>query len=212
MPPRLLGLVGAIKKEAVLSGKVSGVRGSHPMEEHEDVAMTAITRRAKVRTIVVDDDADIRVLLHLVLGRDERFDIVGEVGDGKEAVALCARLRPDLVVLDRQMPVMGGLQAIPLIHQRSPDTKIVLYTAAGEPDTEEAARAAGAIGVLHKQRPAPDVAGDLVRLLARHLVGPEGSRHPEQPGHGPTGEGRERRQNPKLVSVPSIGTSEGAGG
>ncbi|HVA44234.1 MAG TPA: response regulator [Acidimicrobiales bacterium] len=124
-------------------------------------------QQAIVRTVVVDDSVDIRLMLRLLLGRDARFEIVGEAANGREAVELCERVHPDLVILDRQMPVMGGLEAIPLIRDRWPGAQIVLYTAAAEPDTEEAAAAAGALGVLHKQSAAMDVAGDLTRLLAR---------------------------------------------
>jgi len=120
-----------------------------------------------VRTLIVDDSVDIRLMLRLLLGRDSRFEIVGEAGNGREAVELCAQVHPDLVILDRQMPVMGGLESIPLIRERWPAAQIVLYTAAAEPDTEEAAAAAGALGVLRKQSAALDVAGDLTRLLAR---------------------------------------------
>ncbi len=120
-----------------------------------------------LRTVIVDDSADIRLMLRLLLGRDDRFEIVGEAANGQEAVEVCAQVHPGLVILDRQMPVMGGLEAIPLIREQWPGAQIVLYTAAAEPDTEEAAAAAGAVGVLQKQSAAIDVAGDLTRILAR---------------------------------------------
>ena len=118
-----------------------------------------------LRTVVVDDSEDVRVLLRIVLGNDGRFDVVGEAGNGHEAVELCGALRPDLVVLDRHMPVMGGLEAIPLIRARSPFTDIVLYTAAAEAGLEEAAATAGAIGVLTKSPVAVEVAQTLAQLL-----------------------------------------------
>ena len=70
-----------------------------------------------VRTLVVDDSADVRYLLSTVLGRDRSFQIVGEAADGRAAIEEAERLHPDLVVLDRQMPVLGGLEAIPLIRE-----------------------------------------------------------------------------------------------
>lgn len=118
-----------------------------------------------VRTVIVDDVEDVRILLRIVLGNDGRFDIVGEAGNGVEAVEVCGRLRPDLVVLDRHMPVMGGLEAIPLIRGRSPSTDIVLYTAAAEAGLEHAAATAGAIGVLTKSGVAGEVAQSLAQLL-----------------------------------------------
>lgn len=127
-----------------------------------------LDRVRTVRTLVVDDSADMRLLLRMMLGRDRGFEVVGEAADGQAAIEATQRHRPDLVVMDRQMPILGGLEAIPLIRERFPDTEIVLYTAAVEPDTEEAAATAGAIGVLTKGGVAADVAQELTRLLARH--------------------------------------------
>ncbi|HZU71634.1 MAG TPA: response regulator [Acidimicrobiales bacterium] len=132
--------------------------------------------RGAVRTVIVDDSADVRLMLRIMLSSDGRFDVVGEAADGAEAVDVCGRLRPDLVVLDRQMPVMGGLEAIPLIRARSPHSEIVLYTAALDGATAESAAAAGAIGVLHKGGVGADVAAELALMLAR-----QAGRHATQP-------------------------------
>lgn len=71
----------------------------------------------RIRVLLADDVADIRALLRLAIERDERFEIVGEAGDGLEAVEQAEQLVPDLVVLDLAMPRMDGLQAIPEIRQ-----------------------------------------------------------------------------------------------
>jgi CheY-like chemotaxis protein len=119
----------------------------------------------RVRVMVVDDSPDIRMMLRLMLGRDERFHLVGEAADGVEAVEMAGELRPDLVILDRQMPRLGGIEAIPLIRQAAPGTDIVLYTAAGDEDSHRAATAAGALGLLEKQTMALGLVNDLVDLL-----------------------------------------------
>lgn len=123
--------------------------------------------------MVVDDSEEMRILLNLALRRDGRFELVGEARNGREAIDLCERLQPDLVVLDRQMPVMGGLEAIPHIRAGSPHAAIVLYTAAVEPETQEVAAAAGAIGVLYKSGLVTDVAHELAQILARRQAGRE---------------------------------------
>ncbi|HET6809509.1 MAG TPA: response regulator [Acidimicrobiales bacterium] len=127
---------------------------------------------AVVRVLIVDDSSDIRLMLRLLLGRDDRFDVVGEGGDGREAIELAAQLRPDVVLLDRHMPRLGGLEAMPEIRRVSPDTEIVLYTAAGGAETEAAAMGAGAIGVLWKRGATLDLGQELAAMLARHWADP----------------------------------------
>ncbi|HUZ44173.1 MAG TPA: response regulator [Acidimicrobiales bacterium] len=126
-----------------------------------------------VRVLVVDDSPDIRVMLKLLLGRDERFTLVGEAANGLEAVEMAGLSYPDLVILDRQMPVMGGLEAIPLIREASPHSDIVLYTAAAEEESEKAAIAAGAVGLLEKQTMALGLVENLARMLVDHWDSPD---------------------------------------
>jgi len=126
-----------------------------------------------VRVLVVDDSPDIRMMLKLLLGRDERFSLVGEAGNGVEAIEMAGLCSPDLVILDRQMPVMGGLEAIPRIREASPHSDIVLYTAAAEEESEQAAIAAGAVGLLQKQTMALSLVEDLARMLVDHWESPD---------------------------------------
>lgn len=116
--------------------------------------MSAIEEElTRLRVIVIDDIDDIRVLLRLQLARDARFEVVGEGVDGEEAIALAESMQPDLVVLDREMPRLGGVEAIPAIRRVAPNAAIVLYTAQTDPTTYEAAIDAGALEVLGKAGP-----------------------------------------------------------
>lgn len=119
-----------------------------------------------VRVAIVDDTADIRMLLRMAFGLDPRFAVVGEGSNGKEAISLAAAEQPDLMILDRQMPVMDGVEAIPGIHTNSPRTAIVLYTAGTDASLYQAAISAGAIDVLDKA----DVNGSVTDTIAGVLL------------------------------------------
>lgn len=114
--------------------------------------MTAVPalRPEPIRVVIADDVADIRLLLRLQFSRDGRFHVVGEGSDGLDAIALAAELQPDLVVLDRQMPRLGGTEAIPEIRRRAPGAAIVLYTANADSRTCQAGLDAGALDVFEK--------------------------------------------------------------
>lgn len=94
----------------------------------------------QIDVVVADDEADIRLLLKLQL-RQAGINVVGEAGDGHEAIEQCAALRPHVVILDLLMPRMTGFEAIPELLDRCPDTQIVAYSAvAGEFARSEMAR------------------------------------------------------------------------
>lgn len=93
-----------------------------------------------MRLVVVDDEPDVRFLLRLQL-QTAGFDVVGEAVSGNQAVAVCADLRPDAVVLDLLMPDGTGFEAIPRLRETQPDLRIVAYTAvAGQFVRDEMAR------------------------------------------------------------------------
>lgn len=82
----------------------------------------------EIDVVVADDEIDIRLLLKLQL-RQFGITVVGEAGDGQEAVDLCEATRPHVVILDLLMPNMSGFEAIPLMKERCPDVKIIAYSA-----------------------------------------------------------------------------------
>jgi DNA-binding NarL/FixJ family response regulator len=103
-----------------------------------------------LRVLLADDTPAILRFLRFALEEDGRFEIVGEVGDGAEAVRLAAAEHPNAVVLDLAMPVMDGLQAIPEIRRYSPETKIVVLSGFKAEDMEGQALTAGADSYLEK--------------------------------------------------------------
>jgi CheY-like chemotaxis protein len=94
----------------------------------------------EIEVVVADDEVDIRLLLKLQL-RQAGITVVGEAEDGHEAVELCKRLRPHVLVLDLLMPRMNGFEVMPVLRADCPDVEIVAYSAvAGEFAREETAR------------------------------------------------------------------------
>ena len=105
---------------------------------------------ATCRVLLVDDEPILRSLLALVLRRTERYEVVGEAGDGLEALTLASEHSPDLVLLDLSMPRMDGLEALPHLRRMLPDAHVIVlsgFTAAGATD---AAHRAGAHAYLEK--------------------------------------------------------------
>ena len=121
-----------------------------------------------VRVAIVDDTEDVRLLLRMAFRLDPRFAIVGEGANGKEAISLAEAEHPDLMILDRQMPVMDGVEAIPEIHTRSPRTAIVLYTAGADAGTYDAAISAGALDVVDKASVDGSVTDTIAGVLLDH--------------------------------------------
>lgn len=107
---------------------------------------------AKIRVLVVEDSMTVRKHLVALLTGDARFDVVGEAGDGRTAVALCERLRPDVVTLDMIMPEMSGLAATEQImaHWPTPIVIVSSSTNRGELVQTYDALRAGAVDVFEK--------------------------------------------------------------
>lgn len=101
------------------------------------------------RVLVVDDDADIRSLLQMTLGFDG-FEVVGHATNGLEAIEQATALRPDLIVLDLTMPIMGGLEALPLLRTGSPNSRVVILSALSSSQMKEQTTAAGASAYVEK--------------------------------------------------------------
>ena len=85
--------------------------------------------RLRYRVVVADDNPDLRALFALLLDDEDDFTVVGTAANGAEAVQLTAELRPDLLVLDVNMPVMDGLAALSHVKATLPETRVVLLSA-----------------------------------------------------------------------------------
>src|SRR5688572_15010708 len=94
--------------------------------------------------LIVDDDESVRELLHELLECDGRLAVAGEACDGLDAVDAVARLRPDAVILDNQMPGMTGLQALPALRHAAPGAVVIMLSGTADGDLERLAAEAGA--------------------------------------------------------------------
>jgi signal transduction histidine kinase len=103
-----------------------------------------------VSVLIVDDVADIRKLIRMTLERSGVFNVVGEAGDGAQAISEAFRLQPDIVVLDLSMPVMDGLEALPEILAASPSSKVLVLSGFTATEMSEEAIRLGAAGYMEK--------------------------------------------------------------
>src|SRR5215213_2965121 len=102
------------------------------------------------RLILADDHALVRKGIEHILSIDPDFAIVGEATDGREALELCRRLRPDLVLMDVCMPQMDGLAATWAIKEEMPTTGVLMLTTYENPDYLHEAVRLGAAGYVIK--------------------------------------------------------------
>ena len=122
-----------------------------------------------IRVVLVDDQELMRVGFRMVLGAQEDMEIVGEAGNGKEAVELAGRLRPDVVLMDVRMPVLDGVEATKLITERGSSKVLVMTTF----DLDEYALSAlrnGASGFLLKDTPSVQLVSALRSVASGDAV------------------------------------------
>ena len=107
---------------------------------------------SRARLLVVDDHHMLREALVELLVQ-AGFEVVGQGGDGADAVALAKQLDPDVVLMDLRMPVLSGLDAARLIKDACPATQVVLLSAFESPALEQQAEEAGCFAYLVKGGP-----------------------------------------------------------
>ncbi|MDE3721571.1 response regulator transcription factor [Nocardiopsis sp. N85] len=118
-----------------------------------------------IRVMVVDDHALFRRGLVSVLDEEADINVVGEAGDGEEAIRLAARSRPDVVLMDVWMPHARGIEACPRIRESVPGTRFVMLTMSDEESDLFDALKVGASGYLLKEIAVTDIA-ETIRTIA----------------------------------------------
>lgn len=126
-----------------------------------------------IRVLVVDDHALFRRGLEIVLAQEDDIEVVGEAGDGAEAVEKTGNLLPDIVLMDIRMPRRGGIDACRAIKDVVPSARIIMLTISDEEADLYEAIKAGATGYLLKEISIEEVA-DAVRAVAggQSLISP----------------------------------------
>jgi two-component system, NarL family, response regulator DegU len=117
------------------------------------------------RLLLVDDHKLLRQGLRRAV-EEAGFDVVGEAGDGEEAVRLAVELRPDLVLMDVTMPVLDGIEATRRLRHSAPEARVVILTMHGEEETVTQALRAGAVAYLLKDCSTDQVAETLYAVAA----------------------------------------------
>jgi len=139
-----------------------------------------------VRVLIVDDQLPFRTVARTVVGVTKGFDVVGEADTGEAAVEFAAEHRPDLVLMDINMPGINGVEATRRILEAEPDTVIVLVSTYQADDLPDGADTCGAAAYVHKEDVSPallaqlwqervsGVVGDAEGVTEDHLTRPPG--------------------------------------
>lgn len=104
-----------------------------------------------ITVLLADDHATLRQGLKVLLDFEEGIEVVAEAGDGREAVRLAKKFRPDVVVMDIAMPVLSGVEATRQIRAQLPDTQVLIVSAAPDEEQIQEALEGGARAFVAKQ-------------------------------------------------------------
>jgi DNA-binding NarL/FixJ family response regulator/tRNA A-37 threonylcarbamoyl transferase component Bud32 len=128
------------------------------------------TERAPLRIMLADDHAVLRKTLVNFLSLRDEFIVVGEAGDGQAALDLALQIQPDVLLLDLNMPIKGGLDILPDIRQQAPNIKVLVLTGRDEDWYITQALRAGAHGYLLKASSESDLIDGIIKVMQGHLV------------------------------------------
>ncbi|GAA0974370.1 response regulator transcription factor [Acrocarpospora macrocephala] len=123
-----------------------------------------------IRILLAEDQTMMRGALALLLGLEPDMEIVAQVAGGDEVVAAALDARPDVALLDIEMPGRGGLEAAADLRERVPGCRVLILTTFGRPGYLRRAMEAGAYGFLVKDGPVEELAASIRRVLAGERV------------------------------------------
>jgi NarL family two-component system response regulator LiaR len=146
-----------------------------------------------IRVLIADDHPTLREGLRAILDTQDDFEVIGEAATGNEAVDRAAALRPDVVLMDLEMPELDGVEATRRLRERLPDINVIVFTAFDTDDRIIGAVEAGARGYLLKGAPREEIfrairvareGGTLLQpaiasKLLRHVASPRSNHGPD---------------------------------
>jgi len=119
-----------------------------------------------IRILLVEDQTLMRQGLKTILSLEPGLEVVGEAADGEAGIRQALHLRPDVILMDVQMPGMSGIEAISAICAVWPETRIIILTTFGRDEYVFEGMRAGAVGFLLKDAPADDLIQTIRRVHA----------------------------------------------
>jgi DNA-binding NarL/FixJ family response regulator len=134
--------------------------------------MRTTTRSKPARILIADDHDLVRGGYQLMLDREPDLEVVGEASNGREAVELCQKLLPDLVLMDVRMPEMDGIEATRKIKSELPTISVLVVTTYDNPDYLFEAVEAGAAGYVLKDAPRRQLLDAVRRTLSGESPSP----------------------------------------
>jgi two-component system, NarL family, response regulator LiaR len=117
-----------------------------------------VAEREPIRVLVVDDHEVVRGGLRAFLELQDGIEVAGEAADGEQAIQAVARIRPDVVLMDLVMPRTDGIEALRVLRERSPDTRVIVLTSFLDEDKLLPALRSGAAGYLLKNAQPNEIA------------------------------------------------------
>jgi two-component system response regulator DesR len=128
------------------------------------------THPRPIRVLLAEDQGMMRGALSLLLGMEEDIEVVAQVAAGDEIVGAVLAHRPDVALLDIELPGMSGLDAAAELRERAPGCRVLILTTFGRPGYLRRALEAGAAGFLVKDGPVEELAGAVRRVLDGETV------------------------------------------
>ncbi|UNM14813.1 response regulator [Streptomyces formicae] len=123
-----------------------------------------------IRVLLAEGQGTVHGALGLLLGLEKDIDVVAQVGRGDEIVDAALTARPDVALLDVDLPGLGGLDAAARLHDEAPECRVLMLTTVARPDQLRRALAGGAAGILVKDGPVTELTAAIRAVLRGETV------------------------------------------